>query len=202
MKYLVLALVSLMFSCNKKETTTTISTTKLDTTTVKTSNPKLLIVPGMSIGSISLEQKSEQLEDILGKPDLSDSAMGKAWLTWFTKVGDSITGHEINVYVAHQDGELKQQVVRQIRVTSADFKTKSGICASQTLDEIQKQFPNVKASGKYDMESGQPVAVFDDVDSGIAFEFEDSICTGVIIHHKGHNVYKEYSYFHPDLIPI
>ena len=166
--------------------------------------PKLLIVSGQSIGNISINQDASELESILGQPDLSDAAMGKAWLTWFSKISDSITGNELNIYTTYRpdDPDLKEKIVRQIRITSSDFKTANDISTSSTLADIMAAFPNITETGQYDHETDNPVFVYDDIASGIAFEIEDNICTGIIIHEKNKAVGKEYITFHPDMKPM
>lgn len=174
-------------------------------TNVATAVPaKLLIVSGQSIGNISINQNASELESILGQPDLSDAAMGKAWLTWFSKISDSITGNELNIYTTYRpdDPDLKEKIVRQIRITSPDFKTSNGISTASTLPEIKAAFPNSIEIGKYDHETDNPVFIYDDIASGIAFEIEDNICTGIIIHEKDKAVGKEYITFHPDMKPM
>lgn len=201
-KFLYILLGAVVVSCNgKKEANDSEEGMAADTVATARINPRLMIVPGKSIGNISLEQTADNLEAILGKPDLSDAAMGKAWLTWFSKVSDTVTGNELNVYTEYKDNELKEKVVRQIRITSDEFKTRDGIATGMPLDGISKIFPAIKLIGKYDTTTDYPVSVYDAVDEGIAFETENSICTGIIIHKKGQPVTEEYITFHPDMLP-
>ncbi len=203
MKYLILLFLIVLFSCNgKKEAETVPDKVENEKLTTEVA-AELLIVPGESIGNISINQKASELESILGQPDLSDAAKGKTWLTWFSKISDSITGNELNIYIpyAADDANFKEKVVRQIRITSPDFKTSNGISTESNLAAIKAAFPNSTEVGIYDYETQNPVVVYDDIASGIAFEIEDNKCTGVIIHERDKPVGKEYISFHPDMKP-
>jgi hypothetical protein len=203
MKKLLYLLSSVaVISCNGKKDAEEPDVTDVDSVKTAVINERLLIVPGKSIGNIALEQNAEKLETILGKPDLSDAAMGKAWLTWFSKVSDTVTGNELNIYTEYKDNELREKVVRQIRITSDEFKTKDGIKTGKTLDDIGKIFPGIKLVGKYDTNTSFPVSVYDVIDQGIAFEAENNICTGIIVHTKGEKVSDTYITFHPDMMPM
>jgi hypothetical protein len=201
MKYLLFILSLVLLSCQgKKETETEDMTT--DTIAKPATNTRLLILPGKSIGNIALEDNAADLESILGKPDLSDAAMGKAWLTWFSKVSDTVTGNELNVYTTYKDNELTEKVVRQIRITSDEFQTPDKLSTGRSLSEIQKIYPDLKSIGSFDLETPNPVTVYDAVDEGIAFEIEKDRCVGIIIHQKGRKVSEEYITFHPDMKPM
>src|SRR5687768_7060442 len=43
-----------------------------------------VIIPGKSIGLLKLNEQAEVVYKLLGKPDKSDAAMGKALATWFS----------------------------------------------------------------------------------------------------------------------
>lgn len=200
-KLLYIVLGAILVSCNgKKEAEETAGTT--DTLSVSKINPRLLIVPGKSIGNIAIEMNADSLQTILGKPDLSDAAMGKAWLTWFSKVSDTVTGNELNIYTEYKNDGMTEKVVRQIRITSDEFLTADGIRTGKSLDDISTVFPKIKLIGHYDTTTPIPVSVYDATDDGIAFETENNICTGIIIHPKGRPVSEEYITFHPDMLPM
>lgn len=204
-KYLLLIIVCL-FSCSgKQEAEEVIAPFPADT--VPQSGPKvnLVIVPGNSIGNVSLGQNSQEL-DFLGQADLSDAAMGKAWLTWYSANSKRVNGKsELNIYTTYKDNEMKEKVVRQIRITSPDFKTADGIRAGMAFSEIQKLMPNLDYIGSFrNPGTGNPVELYDATPTGIAFEIENTgsekNCIAIIIHPKDRNVTEEYQYFHPDLI--
>ena len=201
-KLLYLLLGMAIVSCTGKKESDEPETGSVEKIETAGINPRLLIVPGKSIGNIGLEQNADGLEAILGKPDLSDAAMGKAWLTWFSKVSDTVTGNELNIYTEYKDNELREKVVRQIRITSDEFMTKDSISTGKSIDYISKIYPVVRLIGKYDTNTAYPVSVFDVIDEGIAFEAENNICTGIIVHKKGEKVTEEYITFHPDMLPM
>jgi hypothetical protein len=202
MRFILSLLILGMLSCNKKESETTSDTIVSDSSETREPVSRMLIIPGKSIGNISIGMRSDDLEPLLGKPDLSDAAMGKAWLTWFSKVADSITGNELNIYTTYKDNTMREKVVRQVRITSPEFKTADGLSTGKSLAEFQKIYPNLELSGKYDTETANPITVYDVKGEGIAFEFEDNFCVGIIIHQDGKKVSEEYLSFHPDMVPM
>lgn len=201
-KPLLIIVTALALACNNKKEVAAPEAVATDTIAAEKVSAKMLILPGQSIGNIALFQNAETLEGILGKPDLSDAAMGKAWLTWFSKVSDTVTGNELNIYTTYKDNEMLEKVVRQIRITSNEFKTSEGMSTGKSLNEIQQFYPNLEIVGKYDLETQMPVTVYDDTASGIAFEFINNICDGIIIHEKGQKVSEQYLSFHPDMKPL
>ncbi len=203
MKYVILILALGIISCNNKKDAEE-NVDVIDSIPTVQVSDKLLIIPGEKIGNIFIGQNADQLESILGKADLSDAAMGKAWLTWFSKVSTGITGNELNIYTAYRDDDpdLTEKVVHQIRITSDEFKTVKGISTGKTLEQVKQQYPEIELSGTYDHETPNPVSVYDDAESGIAFEMENGICTGIIIHAKDKKVGEEYISFHPDMTPM
>ncbi|WP_146171781.1 hypothetical protein [Flavobacterium magnum] len=174
----------------------------LPTTTVK---PEWLITPGVAIGLTAIEDDTSKLE-MLGTPDQSDAAMGKAWMTWYGKKTDSMRD-ELNIYTTYKDNELKEKVVRQIRVTSAEFKTKNGISTESAFAEIMQAYPRLQTVAKYDNSDTKiETTIYDDVASGIAFEinnpFGKSRCAAIIVHPKGKKVTDEYIYPNPYTIVL
>jgi hypothetical protein len=200
--FLLIAATALV-SCQRKEHGHDAGDGGPDTLTLsRATNAKMLIVPGAAIGNVRLGADASELDSLLGKPDLSDSAMGKSWMTWFSKVHDTVTGNELNIYTTYKDNSMTSKVVRQVRITSEEFKTSANIGSGSTIDEVRKAFPDLSRAGSYDTETPRPTAVYDATAEGIAFEFEDSVCTGVIIHPKGRKVSEEYITFHPDMKPM
>lgn len=199
MKRITFALIGIcLISCSPKKEKAIESNTDSDTVIKyippEITDSKLHIVPGKSIGLTQLGQNAETLAS-LGKSDFSDAAMGKAWATWYSKDGKK---HELNIYTTYKDSEMKEKVIRQIRITSPEFKTSDKIATGKSLNEIQKSFPKVKLAGKYNA-NGKAVQLYDDADSGIAFEIENDSCIGIIIHETGKKVTDEYITLHPDM---
>jgi hypothetical protein len=205
--YLLLFLAVFSCSCLKKTKVTFVERPDTKPIVAKVS-AELLITPGLAIGNTALEENTSKLE-VLGKPDASDAAMGKAWMTWYGKKADraTIKKDELNIYTTYKDNELKEKVVRQIRVTSTDFKTKEGINTESTFEEIRNFYPNIKLVGKYNhIDSKIEVTIYDDVASGIAFEVENPYgsrhCSAIIVHTKGKKVTDEYIGLNPYIIVL
>ncbi|AWI26932.1 hypothetical protein [Flavobacterium pallidum] len=205
--FFLLIFAALAFSCSNREKTN--ATEKNDTiaaiNTAAEIKPELLITPGIAIGLTAIEDNTSKLET-LGTPDQSDAAMGKAWMTWYGKKTDT-TRDELNIYTTYKDNELKEKVVRQIRVTSPDFKTKDGISTESSFAEIQQQYPKLQTVGKYDNSDTKiETTIYDDVASGIAFEIKNpygnSHCSAIIVHPKGKKVTDEYIYLNPYMIVL
>ena len=198
MKKIALALIGIsLLSCSDKKASA-VETEKTDSI-VKYIPPEIidhqqLIIPGKSIGLTQLGQNAETLAS-LGKPDFSDAAMGKAWATWYSKDGQK---KELNIYTTYKDSEMKEKVIRQIRITSPEFKTSEGIAIRKLLNDIQKSYPEIKLVGKYNAD-GKSIQLYDAMDSGIAFEIENDLCIGIIIHEMGKKVTEEYITLHPDM---
>jgi len=197
---------ALLTACSDKKPAPVLSEKEGKATAVsKNKRADLTIIPGESIGKITLEQNAETLKD-LGKPDLSDSAMGKSWLTWYNKNTTAENGKsELNIYTTYKNSDLTEKVIRQIRITSPDFKSVDGIHTGKAFTEIKSVYPNLKYSGKFsDPGSKNEIEVYDDEVSGVAFEIENDgnrrNCVAIIIHSKGKNVMQEYVYLHPEFV--
>ena len=196
-----------LISCRQKNAGTTDTQVKLmppDTT--KPLQKQLvtaeLIVPGERVGTVSLGTNAEELEKILGKPDSSDAAMGKAWITWNGKRDEHNNATKLNIYTTYNDRSMQQKTVQQIRTTSAFFSTNSGLRVYSSLDTIRKEFPHIKKLAHYPDE-GRDIVIYDETQKGIAFEIAaagpQQICTGIIIHEKGNAVTDVYMFLHPGL---
>jgi hypothetical protein len=207
-KIALLIIIGVLISCKgKDETEEVVVPVIVDSIAKPKSEPKvnLTIIPGESIGNVSLEQNSEELE-FLGPADLSDAAMGKAWLTWFSTNSKQPSGKtELNVYTTYKDKELTEKVVRQIRITSPDFKTPENIHVGMFFSDIQKLSPDLDYIGNF-RNPGKTnlVELYDSTSIGIAYEIENTgsekMCIAIIIHAKNRKVTEEYLTFHPDLV--
>ena len=167
---------------------------KTDTGSINFKNkkePNNIIIPGERIGRAELNTDAEDLEAEFGKPDRSDAAMGKAWLTWFGKSDEHKNKTQLDIYTTYKDTSMREKTVQQVRTTSSYFSTEQNIHVYSSFDEIQKVFPGIqKLSQRKD--DGRTITVYDDVKNGIAFEIADvkdqNICTGIFIHIKGKKV--------------
>jgi hypothetical protein len=202
MKKFALLLIGIcLASCSDKKTNVETENDPVSNDTVKYVPPKITenafeIIPGERIGLTKLEENTETLSE-LGKPDFSDSAMGKSWVTWISKDAEK---NELNIYSSYKNSEMNEKVVRQIRITSPKFQTPSEISTGKTLQEIQKAFPDIKLVAKYtDDKTKNLVEIYDSETNGIAFEFTQNECAAIIVHTKGKKVTEEYMTLHPNM---
>ena len=181
--------------------------TTSDTTTVAESaqpaapDSAYLIVPGQRIGKVELGMSAETLNNILGKADSGDAAMGKALSFWVSKPGNGPREYLAVYTVNNFDGSGNPPQVQQVQVTSPQFTTANGISTGEVLSKIRKQFNSLKPMAYYTNEQNQQVYIYDDQPQGIAFEITvaDRVCTAITIHSKGENVTGTYLPIHPDL---
>jgi len=157
-----------------------------------------LIIPAEKIGKAVLNTDASDLEQLFGKPDLSDAAMGKAWMTWYGKKNKHNNKTELNIYTAYKDSTMRGKSVQQVRTTSSYFTTQNNIHVYSSLDTIKKAFPNIREVDEMKQE-GRNIAVYDDVKNGIAFEVADlkdrPICIAIFVHNKDKKITD--IYIHP-----
>ena len=176
---------------------------KTNSDTIASEEPaNKVIVPGKSIGNIEIGMDDSGLE-AFGKPDMSDAAMGKAWLTWYGKKPDEHNNKtQLNVYTAYKDTSMRAKTVQQIRTTSSFFETAGGLHVYASLNDIKQQYPTLKKAAAY-TDDGRKIDVYDAQQQGIAFEIvnanQQQICTGIIIHKSGVKVTQVYISLHPDM---
>ncbi|MFC6095842.1 hypothetical protein ACFPVY_04215 [Flavobacterium qiangtangense] len=200
-KFSLLLIGICLASCSDKKTTLETENDAVSTDTIKYVPPKVTenayeIIPGERIGLTKLDENTETLSE-LGKPDFSDSAMGKSWATWISKDDEN---NELNIYSTYKDSKMKEKVVRQIRITSSKFKTPNEISTGKSLQEIQKAFSDIKLVAKYtDEKTKNLVEIYDSETNGIAFEFTQNGCAAIIVHTKGKKVTDEYITLHPNM---
>lgn len=160
------------------------------------------ILPGSRIGKTFVGEATDTVITILGKPDYSDAAMGKAWMTWFGKKRDEHNNRtELNVFVTYQDSTMRSKTVRQIRTTSSWFVLGDSIHVYSDFRAIQKDYPSVTYTGTY-KEGARTFRIFDELQKGIAFETtevgEQVLCTAIIVHTPGKPLIDIYFPIHGD----
>jgi hypothetical protein len=146
----------------------------------------LMILPGTSIGGVSLGPDGLQELKKLGKPYRVDRGMSQTREVWKWSRPEG----RLDTFFVHtvSNGVIDARppdgvTIDLIRSTVARFKTSSDIGVGSTLDQIRKSFTDLAPV------EGNPT-IFDDVKSGIAFEFSTapighSICIAVMIHPPG-----------------
>jgi hypothetical protein len=149
------------------------------------------IEPGKSIGNTTLNAPMSETAKQFGNADGGDAAMGKAWGIWYSrrKADNSIDSSRfLAVYSTVQENEAGHRV-KQIRINTASFKTKSGIKVGSSLTKIKKAFPNVTRAAVYeDTVRHKRVELYDDAKSGIAFELSRKVCTAITVHQSGEDL--------------
>ena len=149
------------------------------------------IVPGVSVGNISLGEKTETLIQKKGIPDSSDAAMSKAYNGWFKKPGmigaDTVlTSFETFSIVSGKNEKETASRIKRIRITSSLYKTAMQIKTGNTLAYIKLQYPSLKKPvATTDLTNGNELEVYDEKEEGIAFEIVNNKCVAIIIHEKG-----------------
>jgi hypothetical protein len=206
--FLLCFLLSLLSCNNPEEGQKTVSKkdssaphATIDTSAQQKNDANYTIVPGQSIGLVSLGADPAVLPAIAGQPDLSDAAMGKAWMTWFGKKRDEHNNRtELNVYTAYRDSSMQGKTIQLIRSSSSAFRTPGNIHVYDALDTIGRAFPSLEYKGHFkEAGSTRILSVYDSQKDGIAFEIavvnDQKICTAIIVHEPGKNVMDIYINF-------
>jgi hypothetical protein len=206
------ATICFLFSCNDRssndQTIETVQSQKDISTPQDSINEKKsriisagrLIVPGISIGNILINENMDSVFQQLGKPDAGDAAMGKSLSTWYLqpKTNDSIMQPQINIYAGRNMG-IGREISRviQIRVTSSQFATSKDIHTGASLTAVTNEFKNLKKVSVY--KTGKNlIDVFSDAANGIAFEFDTTQkCIAIIVYEPTKNVHETYIPVHP-----
>jgi hypothetical protein len=148
----------------------------------------LTIVPGSSMAGVALGPNGLQELKKLGKPYRVDRGMSQTRQVWKWSRPEG----RLDTFFVHtvSNGVIDAKppdgvTIDLIRSTVARFKTSGGVGVGRTLDEIQKNFPDVAPTDR-------TPTIFDDVKRGIAFEFSaapigHSVCIAVMVHPPGHS---------------
>lgn len=183
--YIVLA-TSLSIGCSSEQDSqnhdsVTVANVPVDADTLNTLdtlNKETLLIPGISAGDIKINEEAESVYKILGKPDSGDAAMQKAVAIWYEKHDPK--SYTTAIYMVRDTGDNPPARIRQIRVTSPEFKTQSGIGVHSTLADIQGTFTIRLLTGVPD--DSDAFQIFDSP-AGIAFELNKNLkVTAVLIH--------------------
>lgn len=141
------------------------------------------IEPGKYIGNTKVGMPTADIINTLGKPDFGDAAMGKSWSGWYSGVDSS--KYAAIYSTTGPTGEAAYHV-KQVRVNSSSFKTKSGIKVGSLLTSIKKAYPRISRIAVYENPSNhQRIEIYDEKNKGITFEITGKVCTAVAVHHTG-----------------
>lgn len=137
-----------------------------------------LIIPGKSAGKVSIGQNAEEVYAAFGKADAGDAAMQKSVAIWYENHDPK--SFATSIYTVRDTGDNPAALIKQVRVTSPEFKTGKGVGPTSTLADIQKKYSVVKLTDI--TEGGISLKIFDSLE-GIAFEIDSNgICKAIIIH--------------------
>jgi len=141
----------------------------------------ILLIPGRSAGNIKIDEDTEPVYKMMGKPDSGDAAMQKAVAIWYQNHDPK--SYATAIYSVRDTGNHPVARIKQIRTTSPEFKTEAGIGVHSSLSEIQGTF-TVKQVANIPNGSDDP-QIYDST-AGIAFEInKEQQCTAVLIHPAG-----------------
>lgn len=197
---LILPIAILLASCNEKkpEPTKPLQDPVEITQTPPPQDDTYLIVPGTSVGGTMIGSPVETLSKF-GKPDFSDSAMGKAWLVWYgDDKNEKTRDSRLMVYTTYKNDELKEKVISEVRVTSGELKTKTGNGSGKNFEDIKKEFPELAEVAKYhNHRTNKDIYIYDAPSSGIAFEFvsyegDYAKCVAVVVYDKSKKLTTDY----------
>ncbi|WP_293306948.1 hypothetical protein [Pedobacter sp. UBA5917] len=199
-KYVLLGLGISLAACqssNKTDDKTADSVNHVSRDT-QIPNEKFLVVAGRSVGEISIGEDMEQVGKKLGRPDAGDAAMGKAWGIWYSNDSTAQHPNEIAVYSSYRDTSMRVKDVKQIRITSDQFKTKEGLSTGTTLEETKLKFPAIEKLSTYLNEDKDTVTVYDAKKEGIGFEFLKGKSISLTVHQVNIPVNGTYLTLHPE----
>ena len=177
--YIALA-TTLSLSCSSEQDSqthdsVTVANVPID---IDTLNKETVLIPGMSAGPIKLNEDAGPIYKTLGKPDAGDAAMQKAVAIWYEN--HDASSYATAIYTVRDTGDNPAARVKQIRITSPEFKTQSDIGVNSTLADIQGTFTIKQVTGA--PASSTAFQLFDSPE-GIAFEIgKDLKCSAVLIH--------------------
>ncbi|MGN7990171.1 hypothetical protein ACTJKC_22715 [Pedobacter sp. 22226] len=185
-------------SANNKSQDKTDSASNLTPATTQVVDERFLIIAGKSIGEIALGEDMEQVGKKLGRPDAGDAAMGKAWGIWYSNDSTAKHPNEIAVYSSYRDTSMRVKDVKQIRITSDQFKTKDGLATGSTLEATKSKFPGIEKLSAYLNEEKDTVTVYDAKKDGIGFEFLKGKSISLTVHPVNIPVNATYLTLHPE----
>jgi hypothetical protein len=156
-----------------------------------------LIIPGNSIGLTAINDKADSVFKDLGKADEGDAAMGKSIQTWYSKSGTDTTKYSTAIYfTTNMGGPDEASRAKQIRITSPFFMTVERIGVNSVLDSVSHYFPLAIKTAVYKDAAKNPVYIYEDKKSGIAFELNDqNKCVGITIHPENEKAFQTYLSF-------
>jgi len=158
-----------------------------------TAAPNALVVPGRSLGNLTLGATATTLA-ALGRPTFGDAAMQKAWSTWRgSRPATGGTPTQLDVYTAPAGPDVDHHTVQVVRATSPWFHLVNGLRPGARLSAIRQVYGQLPLATTYRV-AGRPRYLYDDVQRGVAFETDgpasSSRCQAVLVHLPGQAIAK------------
>ncbi|RDC58279.1 hypothetical protein DU508_04915 [Pedobacter chinensis] len=197
---ILLGLSLSLFACKSNRK----SDIKGDSVVVKEVGPgkivdeRFLIVPGRSVGEISLGEDVQSVSNKLGRPNAGDAAMGKAWGIWYSNDSANSRQNEIAVYSSYRDTSMRIKDVKQIRITAMQFKTQDGFTLGRSLSDTKLKFPALEKHSAYLNELKDTVLIYDAKHDGIGFEFLNGKSIALTVHPINQSLNDTYLTLHPE----
>jgi hypothetical protein len=186
-KNLILIALPVLFACNQPQTTihsTLVDSLHMADTAVKPVTSARVIVPGKSVGPMTINTNADSLAAKMGKPDSSDAAMGASMMLWDVKYKKR---HYKTIIYAHRNmGAADENIshIKAIYVSSPYFKTSDYSGAGSDLRDVRKLFKlTMHAIPGY---TTKQLALYSDYGAGISFEADSTgRCHGVLVYNRG-----------------
>jgi len=159
---------------------------------------RFLVVPGRSVGDISLGEDMTKVGARLGRPDDGDAAMGKAWGIWYSKDSTSGQRDELAIYSSYKDTSMRVRDVKQIRITSPKYKTQDGFTTGRSEADAKLKFNSMERISAYLNEQKDTVIVYDAKVDGIGFEFLKGKSISLTVHPVNQGINNTYLTLHPE----
>lgn len=158
-----------------------------------TAAPNSLVVPGRSLGNVTLGANASTLA-ALGPATYSDAAMQKAWSTWRgSRPANGSAPTQLDVYTAPAGTDVDHHTVQIVRATSPWFHLANGLRPGSRLSIIRQVYGKLPLATTYRVAS-RPRYLYDDVKRGVAFETDGtasgSRCQAVLVHLPGQAIAK------------
>lgn len=165
-----------------------------------TDQETIRVVPGNSIGDFLIDHEIEEsnLFNRLGEVDSSDAAMCKSWSMWYFSDNDQVseTNPEFDVYASCDPDLDMRKSIRVMRLRNIEFALDNGISLGTDLSVLKENYPEGRQLSFTHTNTGNPVIVYDDLASGVAFEITDSKVRAVIVHTPDQEIQHSYLPFY------
>jgi len=179
------------------------ATDSTHSTQVSSTDSSILVIPGKSIGTISIKQDMQLVSQALGEPDAGDAAMGKAWGIWYDTDSADQQRTEMAIYSSYKDSSMTSHDVKQIRTTAKRFKTEAGLGVGSTYADFKNAYPDLALEAQYSNQSSpDTIKVYDSKQKGISVEFIGNTSTAITVHEIGKAANETYFTYNPDLKKI